>query len=432
MKAFLVAGLGFGDEGKGTTTEALAHKHNANLVVRYNGGAQAAHNVVTNSGRHHTFSQFGSATFLGRQTYLSRFMMVDPGALMMEAKHLQAEGISDPFALLYIDKSAPLITPYHRAANRLREWSRQGGKHGSCGIGIGECAQDLLDLGRGWDGVPTVGDIGKVNLLRDKLDRIRHRKIKQLKESGAINGPEEHLKLLTIDPHEVMERWYDYLKAPISVVDEEFLARSLRETNVVFEGAQGVLLDQDYGFHPHTTYSDCTWGNAHALLKMVAFNGETEHWGVMRSYQTRHGAGPFPTEDPNFKHPNTEHNKIHDFQGNFRAGPLDLMLLRYALGVLQRVDRLAVTHLDCAPAHMVYNYDEATMFDSPSNIIWDEDIVIFRPPSLSHQEQLGQVLSKAKPNVVYNFDLERITSFADTPIGMTSAGPRLKDKVWHG
>ena len=83
--AILVAGLGFGDEGKGSIVDALVRKHGAHTVVRYNGGAQAAHNVVDLDGRHHTFSQFGSGTFVpGTRTFLSRFMVVNPLGMLIE------------------------------------------------------------------------------------------------------------------------------------------------------------------------------------------------------------------------------------------------------------------------------------------------------------------------------------------------------------
>ena len=78
MRAILIADLGFGDSGKGTTVDHLARREGASAVVRYNGGAQAAHNVVTEEGLHHTFAQFGSGTFAGAKTHLSRCMMINP------------------------------------------------------------------------------------------------------------------------------------------------------------------------------------------------------------------------------------------------------------------------------------------------------------------------------------------------------------------
>src|SRR5579864_7866772 len=95
-KVFLVQGLGYGDEGKGSIVDYLVRQEKAPLVVRFNGGAQAAHNVVTDDGRHHTFTQFGSGTFAGARTFLSRFMIVNPFTLLTEAKALEQKGVANP------------------------------------------------------------------------------------------------------------------------------------------------------------------------------------------------------------------------------------------------------------------------------------------------------------------------------------------------
>ena len=136
--AIVVAGLGFGDEGKGTTVDWLVRRHESALVVRYNGGAQAAHNVVLPDGRHHTFSQFGSGTLAGAETFLSRYMLVNPSAMLNEAAGLAGLGVVDPLSRVHVDEDALITTPFHIAANRAREQARGDGRHGSCGMGIRE------------------------------------------------------------------------------------------------------------------------------------------------------------------------------------------------------------------------------------------------------------------------------------------------------
>jgi adenylosuccinate synthase len=129
-----------------------------------------------------------------------------------------------------------------------------------------------------------------------------------------------------------------------------YLAGVLRRGRVVFEGAQGVLLDEWRGFHPYTTWSTTTFGNAEALL---AEAGETAvRLGVVRSYLTRHGPGPFVTEDPTLELPEP-HNRHGQWQGVFRTGHFDAVALRYALEVTGGVDALAVTHLDTVTARPV-------------------------------------------------------------------------------
>ena len=132
MTHYIVADLGYGDAGKGTVVDWLCSHGGAepvHTVVRFNGGAQAAHNVVAPDGRHHTFAQFGSGTFTpGVRTHLSRFMLVDPAALAAEAAHLGSLGIRDALDRLTVDRDALLTTPYHRAANQARERARGDAK----------------------------------------------------------------------------------------------------------------------------------------------------------------------------------------------------------------------------------------------------------------------------------------------------------------
>jgi adenylosuccinate synthase len=145
----VVVDLGYGDAGKGTVVDWLCSRADAgpvHAVVRFNGGAQAAHNVVTSDGRHHTFAQFGSGSFIpGVRTHLSRFVLVDPLALAGEAAHLASLGVRDALDRVTVDRDALLATPYHRAANRARELARGDRRHGSCGMGIGETASYALD-----------------------------------------------------------------------------------------------------------------------------------------------------------------------------------------------------------------------------------------------------------------------------------------------
>ena len=134
MRAYVIVDLGFGDAGKGLLTDYLARQLKAGIVVRYNGGAQAGHNVVTPDGRHHTFSQFGSGTFIpGVKTYLSRDVVIHPGALLVEGAILEGKGIPDAFSRLRVSEQALVITPFHQAANRIREIVRGSDRHGSCG-----------------------------------------------------------------------------------------------------------------------------------------------------------------------------------------------------------------------------------------------------------------------------------------------------------
>ena len=110
----------------------------------------------------------------------------------------------------------------------------------------------------------------------------------------------------------------------------------------VFEGAQGVLLDEVWGFHPHTTWGDCTLGSARALLGERPF----QSLGLTRTVTCRHGAGPLPGHTLDLDVLLEPHNSSDGWQGAFRKGPLDVVLLRYALDVLGKIDGLVVNHMD--------------------------------------------------------------------------------------
>lgn len=182
-----VVDLGFGDAGKGTVVDWLCASQPVHAVVRFNGGAQAGHNVVTEDGRTHTFAQFGSGTLRGVPTLLSRHMVFDPLTLTVEADHLSTVGTADPYALLSVDREALVATPYHRAVNQARELARGVARHGSCGLGVGETVAHALAAPS--DAI-RYGDLTRPVVLRRKLERIRQWQAAVLADLGATpNGP---------------------------------------------------------------------------------------------------------------------------------------------------------------------------------------------------------------------------------------------------
>ncbi|MBM7788285.1 adenylosuccinate synthetase [Tenggerimyces flavus] len=379
----IVVDLGFGDAGKGATVDWLCATRPVAAVVRFNGGAQAAHNVVA-EGRHHTFSQFGSGTFSGVPTLLSEHMLVEPIALAAEARALEALGVADPLALVSVHERALLTTPIHVAANRARDETR---RHGSCGKGIGETASYALTRE-----APQVADCRDPGRLRRQLEELaRHYE--------PLVGPSSVDELVAL---------YREFASAVRIVD------SLPSGRLVFEGAQGVLLDEWRGFHPHTTWSTVEPRNARRL-------GGTYVLGVVRTYQTRHGAGPFPTEDPTLRHPEP-HNATGEFQGAFRLGHFDPILLRYAIASCGGVDGLAVTHLDVAPgqAAAAYLTEEGLVDELPCGP-WQD---------LAYQERLTKLLTTAEP-VLTSMPADPVPWIEEqlgVPVVLTAYGPDRADR----
>jgi len=353
-RAEIVVGLGFGDEGKGTTIDWLTRQRDARCVVRFNGGAQAGHNVVLPNGKHHCFAQFGSGTFAGARTFLSRYMLVNPLFALNEAKVLADKGVRDPLALLTVDEDALVTTPFHVCLNRLRELARSN-RHGSCGMGIGETVADSLAFGE--DEVVRVRDLRDPPILESKLRRIQARKLLEMAEplrAMIQDADREAARAVTREldvmcsssiVESVLDRYAHFAEAA-RIVDGCWLERELaRPGAILFEGAQGVLLDQTYGFNPHTTWSDCTFANALTLIGDA--DVEIRRLGVTRSFPTRHGAGPFVTETSGFLPLVTrDHNGHGAWQGEFRIGALDIVALRYALEVVSKIDGLVMTWVD--------------------------------------------------------------------------------------
>lgn len=340
---YLVAGLAYGDEGKGATVDFLTRKFQSSLIVRYNGGPQAAHNVITPDGRHHTFSQFGSGMFLPDvRTHLSKYMLVNPLNMMCEEEHLQEVGIKDAWQRTTVHQQALIITPYTKIVNRVLETVRGDGRNGSCGQGIGETRSMHLTYG---DLVLYAGDLGDEQNTKAKLRFIRKKCLEKLSTFDKYPGQE------FIDDEQTIDwLWEEYDHWPVRIVSDNIFADQLEAANVViFEGAQGMMIDEKYGEHPHNTWTDCTFGNAEKLIKEADLSIEHSviKIGVVRSYYTRHGAGPFPTEDPNLKVPEL-HNGTNEYQGSFRLGLFDKKAFRYALEKIGGVDWIAVNHLDAA------------------------------------------------------------------------------------
>jgi adenylosuccinate synthase len=446
--AILIADLGYGDAGKGSLVDYLTRTTGAHTVVRYNGGSQAAHNVITPDGRHHTFAQFGSGTFIpGTQTYLSRFMILHPLAMLSEERHLRSLGVTDAFPRMGIDREALVTTPFQQAANRIKEIARGDTRHGSCGMGVGETMSDWLAYDRK---VLFAGDLSCRKTVVEKLKFMRDAKIAQLenclRDLPETDPLEDELKTL-YDPAiiEFTADVYQHFTSLVSIVEPDAFHKQLHQSGVtIFEGAQGVLLDEWWGFYPYNSWSTLTFKNADTLLSENSFDGEIIKLGLIRGYATRHGAGPFVTEDESLTaHLQDHHNGNNPWQRNFRVGFLDIVALRYAIQVTGQVDGLVVTNMDRmgsipewkSCARYGYPHGErsvADYFDCQGQFV--ERIKIPADPTdLAKQQELTRLLTGMRP--VYstcesdkNKYLDQISQMLGLPVAITSSGPTAQDK----
>lgn len=413
--ADVLVDLGFGDAGKGKFVDAWVRRHRAHTVVRFNGGAQAGHNVVLPDGRHHTFSQWGAGSFVdGVVTVLAEPVIVHPGALLQEANALIARGITDAWQRLLIDARCRVTTPFLQAAGRLREWARGAGAHGSCGVGFGETV--ALSLKHPALGL-RYGDLAQPARAWARLGEQQAWLRAQWPESPCAAAQADWAAL---HDEALAERWLVQAHAAwrraSGRLPEAIAERLSRPGHVVFEGAQGVLLDEDHGFHPHTTWSRVTPAAADDVMRDLGLSEPLRRYGLMRSYMTRHGAGPFPTWDAALDALPEPHNGDDGFQGRFRRGHPDGLLLRHAARACGRLDGLLVSHLDALPAGLRWcsGYQSGAALPANDRTPWLNNAQPVYEPGVLDRDGL----------------LTRLQQAAGAPLTGWSDGPTHGDVHW--
>lgn len=345
----LLLDLGFGDAGKGRTCAYLAQGAVAPLGVRWNGGSQAAHNVVTPGGVWHMFSQFASCMFEpDAETLHGPGVLLNPLALEAEAMVLATKGVVDPLRRISIDPDCRVITPLHRDVGRMREVARTI-RHGSCGLGVGEAVRDAhagFAL-RARDFLS--GGMGE-RLLQQHVEQKMVEGSRLLAEHPSSEMRSHFIRLERNAVHESLWEKYAALfqNSGIRVLSasEVLQQAAFQGRQILFEGAQGMLLDPDQGFRPHVTKTPMSLVAAEQLLRQARL-GSTERLGILRAYGHRHGAGPFVTEEESLRSQfDDAYNPPNLWQGAFRVGWLDLLMAQYAIACAAPLDGLVLTSLD--------------------------------------------------------------------------------------
>lgn len=316
--ADIVVGLGWGDEGKGATVDFLAAHSKARRIVRFNGGQQAAHNVIYR-GKHHTFSSLGAGAFTGAETWISKYCTVAP--LALDAEINAFFGTTGMIPSVRADVTCLVTTPMHIAANVVLNKENQ---HGTTGTGFFE----TIKVGRAVDAL-RVEDLFNTNRVREKLDNI----------AGYYDGIER-----VFDLDEMARQIRGASHSSILPVTHDQLLEEVQRGHTIFEGAQGFHLDENFGFFPHVTPSTTTPSNARAILREAGVD-DVMTVGCLRTYATRHGNGPLPHEGELDFSPHEPHNGDDGVQGVFRTGKHDMEDIKAAIDITS-VDCLSVSHLD--------------------------------------------------------------------------------------
>jgi adenylosuccinate synthase len=419
----VVVGTQWGDEGKGKVVDWLTD--HAQAVVRFQGGHNAGHTLVIRGVK--TALQLIPSGIMrdGVACFIGNGVVVDPDHLLGEIGRLEAMGL-DVRSRLLISESCPLILPFHvevdKARERLRETSGAG-KIGTTGKGIGPAYED------------------KVARRALRVQDLKHperfaTKLRELLElhNFALEG-QLHSQRLAFEPiFEAAMRAAEQMRPMIGDVGYALYKLHLAGANILFEGAQGTLLDIDHGTYPYVTSSNCVAGNAAAgsgvgpdLLHYIL--------GIAKAYTTRVGSGPFPTELPIAEPGTIGHHlsTVGQERGTVtgrarRCGWLDAALLKRSM-IINGISGLCITKLDvldglseikvCVGYELRGERVDILPLDA-------DDIVACIPiyetfPGWS-ESTFGATQWSALPPNARRY-LERVEGFIGAPVDMVSTGP---------
>ncbi len=382
-----VVGLQWGDEGKGKVVDILSE--HSDIVVRYSGGSNAGHTVVVGDTRFALHLLPSGSVRPNVKCVITNAVVVDPEVLINEIETIANKGITLKGRLL-ISENAHVVLDYHKKEDQLREDSLGKNKIGTTIRGIGPCYADKA----GRSHAVRMGDLRNLNKLKIKLQAIVDYKNKVFTAVyQKTEAPSSVIAALSAD--DIFEKCKTYADKllPFTTDTTEFLHNSIAlEKSILFEGAQGTLLDLDHGTFPYVTSSNSS------ALGMPAGCGVPTKFidkfiGVAKAYTTRVGAGPFPTEQDNDIGQYIR-DRGHEYGTTTgrprRCGWFDAVALSYAVRI-GAIDELALMHLDTlaglSEVKICTAYNLKTE-DSPQDALRQRQKTeapsppsVFRPPS---------------------------------------------------
>ncbi len=362
MPNVVVVGAQWGDEGKGKVVDLLTR--DADVVVRFQGGNNAGHTLVV--GGEKTVLHLIPAGILhpGKSCVIGNGVVIDPGVIVGEIDKLKQRGFLGDDGQLVVSLDAHVIMPWHKAIDIAREQSMGAGKIGTTGRGIGPTYEDKVAR-RGLRIRDLVDEARLARKVRERLPAARD----ELKRLGAAADLDE---AATVRQHAELGRRIARYAADTSLWLHRAIAAG---KSLLFEGAQGPMLDVDHGTYPFVTSSNTVAGNA-ATGSGVGPTEIDSVIGIAKGYSTRVGGGPYPTELTD-----ETGERLRKIGGEFgattgrprRTGWFDAVALRYAARV-NGLDGLAVTKLDVLTGFpelkvaVAYRLDGKVLEEMPSDL----------------------------------------------------------------
>jgi adenylosuccinate synthase len=423
MSAFVVLGAQWGDEGKGKMTDYLAEE--AEVIVRFQGGNNAGHTVEVGEKQYKLHLIPSGILYDNKLNIIGNGVVVDPKALFTEIDYLEGEGVKVTPEKLIISDRAHVIMPYHKVLDKLKEKARGKNDIGTTGKGIGPCYTDKFER----CGI-RICDLINERILKEKLKEnieVKNEYITKVLGGEALNYDEilsEYLELaerLRAYVQDTSVRLYDEIK---------------EDKTVLFEGAQGMLLDIDYGTYPYVTSSNTTACGV-ASGSGIGPTMVTNAVGIAKAYTTRVGKGPFPTELDN-EIGEWIREKGHEYGvttgRSRRCGWLDAVILKTTVRVsgltslcVTKIDTLA--GLESLKICVGYKFNDKVIDYFPASL---EDLAKCEP-IYEEVEGWGDEVAEARsyeelPENAKKY-LCRIEELTETKISIVGVGPRRDQTI---
>ncbi|QAT41528.1 MULTISPECIES: adenylosuccinate synthase [unclassified Clostridium] len=418
MSSLIVLGAQWGDEGKGKMTDYLAE--NADVVVRFQGGNNAGHTVEVGDKQYKLHLVPSGILYKDKLNILGNGVVLDPKALFEEIKYLQGLGVSVTPENLIISDRAQLIMPYHKVMDGIKERARGKRDIGTTGKGIGPCYTDKMER----SGI-RVCDLMHKEVFKEKL---------------SINIEDKNniiCKVYNEEPLSFDKIYNDYMEyadmlRPFVKDSSVIVYNKIKENKkVLFEGAQGTLLDIDYGTYPYVTSSSTIAGGV-CIGAGIGPTMVTNAVGIAKAYTTRVGKGPFVTELLD-ETGDWIREKGHEFGVTTgrarRCGWLDLVILKTSARVsgltsfaVTKIDTLA--GLDKIKVCVGYKFKGQIIDYVPASL---EDIALCEPvfeefqgwdESILNARSFDELPDNAKKYI------KKIEEFTGTRVSIVSVGPR--------
>ena len=417
MKVDVLLGLQWGDEGKGKVVDVLTPRYD--VVARFQGGPNAGHTLVF-EGKKFVLRSIPSGIFQnGQMNVIGNGVVLDPVLFAEEAHDLEKQGVAIT-KVLKISKKAHLILPTHRLLDAANEKLKGDSKIGTTGKGIGPTYTDKISR----NGL-RVGDIEE-NFL-EKYNAAKQRHITLLKALGE-----------TPDVEELEKKWLEsieYVKEFDLIDSEFFINKQLKEgKSVLCEGAQGSMLDVDFGSYPFVTSSNTICAGVCTGLGLAPSKiGEV--FGIFKAYCTRVGSGPFPTEL--FDETGATIRQIgHEFGAvtgrERRCGWIDLVALRYTImlnGVTQLIMMKSdvLDGFDTIKACVAYRKDGVETRDFPFDIEHGIEPVYTELPGW--KKDMTKITREDQFPKEFKDYIEFLEAELETPIKIVSVGPDREQTI---